>query len=47
LIIEHDMDLVFALAERITVLHYGTVIADGTPQEVKNNPQVMDAYLGT
>jgi branched-chain amino acid transport system ATP-binding protein len=46
LIIEHDMDVVFSLADRITVLHYGEVIADGTPEEVKGNPRVMEVYLG-
>ncbi|WP_067561854.1 ABC transporter ATP-binding protein [Halofilum ochraceum] len=45
-VIEHDMHLVFSLAERLTVLHQGGVIAEGTPEEVRNNQQVIEAYLG-
>ncbi|MBT4086948.1 MAG: ABC transporter ATP-binding protein [Deltaproteobacteria bacterium] len=45
-IIEHDMDVVFSLADRITVLHHGEILACGTPSEIKNNPAVKDAYLG-
>jgi branched-chain amino acid transport system ATP-binding protein len=45
-VIEHDMHLVFSLAERLTVLHQGGVIAEGTPDEVRNNTQVVEAYLG-
>lgn len=45
-VIEHDMHLVFSLAERLTVLHQGGVIAEGTPDEVRNNEQVVEAYLG-
>lgn len=45
-IVEHDMDVVFNLADRITVLHYGQVIADGTPEEIRSNPQVAEVYLG-
>jgi branched-chain amino acid transport system ATP-binding protein len=47
LIIEHDMDVVFTLADRITVLHYGEVLAEGTAAEVKVNPRVYEVYLGT
>ena len=47
LIIEHDMDVVFAIADRIVVLHYGEVLAEGPPEEVRNNPQVLAVYLGT
>jgi branched-chain amino acid transport system ATP-binding protein len=46
-LIEHDMRVVFNLADRITVLTEGTMLADGTPQEIADNPAVQAAYLGT
>jgi branched-chain amino acid transport system permease protein len=45
-IVEHDLDAIFALAERITVLHEGWLLADGTPDEIRRNQAVHDAYLG-
>lgn len=42
----HDMDLVFAFADRIIVLYYGRIIAEGTPQEIKNDSKVREIYLG-
>jgi branched-chain amino acid transport system ATP-binding protein len=47
LIIEHDMDVVFSLADRITVLHGGEVLADGAPDAVRADPRVYEVYLGT
>ena len=45
-IIEHDMDVVFSLADRITVLHLGKILAVGPPEEIKENQEVKNAYLG-
>jgi branched-chain amino acid transport system ATP-binding protein len=45
-IIEHDMDVVFSLADRITVLHQGTILASGPPKEIRQTQAVKDAYLG-
>jgi branched-chain amino acid transport system ATP-binding protein len=47
LIIEHDMEVVLALADRIFVLHHGKSLAEGTPEEIKRDPKVMEVYLGT
>jgi branched-chain amino acid transport system ATP-binding protein len=46
LVIEHDMDVAFALTDRITVLHYGRVVADGLSHEVQRDPLVQEIYLG-
>jgi len=45
-LIEHDMGVVMDLSDRVVVLDYGKKIGDGTPDEVKNNQTVIDAYLG-
>jgi branched-chain amino acid transport system ATP-binding protein len=47
LIVEHDMQVVMGLAHRITVLHYGEILAEGTPAEIQENPRVLEVYLGT
>jgi len=46
IIVEHDMDVVFSLSDRITVLYYGKVLASGPPDEIRNDQRVKDAYLG-
>ena len=45
-VVEHDMDAIFELAERITVLHEGSLLAEGTPSEIRRNDLVQEAYLG-
>ena len=46
IMVEHDMGVVFDLADRISVLVYGEIIATGTPEEIRANPAVQEAYLG-
>lgn len=46
MIVEHDMDVIFSLADRITVLHYGQIIRSGTPDEVRADAKVQEIYLG-
>jgi branched-chain amino acid transport system ATP-binding protein len=47
LIVEHDMQVVMELAQRITVLHYGEILAEGTPSEIQQNQRVLEVYLKT
>ncbi len=47
LIVEHDMQVVMELCHHITVLHYGEVLADGSPAEIQRNPRVLEVYLKT
>ncbi|HZM78693.1 MAG TPA: ATP-binding cassette domain-containing protein [Candidatus Limnocylindrales bacterium] len=46
LLVEHNQDVVTAIAHRVTVLHQGRILASGTPEEIKNHPEVADIYLG-
>ena len=46
-IVEHDMEVVMGLARTITVLHYGEVLAEGTPAQIQANPRVQEVYLKT
>ncbi|HEX4409318.1 MAG TPA: ABC transporter ATP-binding protein [Xanthobacteraceae bacterium] len=47
LIVEHDMQVVMELCDRITVFHYGAILAEGTPEEIQANPRVLEVYLKT
>ena len=45
--IEHDMDIVFGIAQNVHVLRYGSLLASGTPDQIKSHPKVIEAYLGS
>ena len=47
LLVEHDMQAVMGLCEEITVLNFGSLLAEGSPETIRANPQVVEAYLGT
>ena len=47
LLVEHDMEVVFSICDRITVLHLGAILAEGTPDEIRRIPEVVTAYLGS
>ena len=47
ILVAHDMDLVFGVAERIIVLHYGEIIAEGTSQQISTDPKVKEIYMGS
>ena len=47
LIVEHDMQVVMGLADRITVFHHGEILAEGLPAEIQKNPRVVEVYLKT
>ena len=46
-IVEHDMEFVMGLCDRVLVMHQGRALTEGTPREVRSDPAVLDAYLGT
>jgi branched-chain amino acid transport system ATP-binding protein len=43
-IIEHDIDVAFSIADRVSVLHHGAIIAEGTPEQIEANPEVQEIY---
>ena len=47
LLVEHDMEVIFSICSRVTVLHLGKILADGTPDEIRRIPEVVTAYLGS